>query len=51
MIGSLGALAWMFSDYDPCINNKECLRALSPIERKFGLTRYDGSLKAFGEGN
>jgi hypothetical protein len=46
--GSLGALAWNFSDYDPALWH------LPPFdsnmhERFFGLTRYDGTLKPSGE--
>ncbi len=45
--GSLGAFAWMFSDYDPS------LWSLPPFdsnehERFFGLTRYDGTVKPSG---
>jgi len=47
--GSLGALAWDFSDYDPCIYERPCLRALSRYEQSFGLTRADGNVKPSGE--
>jgi len=47
-LGSLGALAWCFSDYDPCIWQKPPLDK-NVAERFFGLTRSDGSLKPMGE--
>jgi endo-1,4-beta-mannosidase len=46
--GSLGAFAWMFSDYDPCLWNRPPFDT-HEHERFFGLTRYDGSVKPSGE--
>jgi endo-1,4-beta-mannosidase len=43
-VGSLGAFAWCFSDYDPSLwNEPPC--DLQVHERFFGLLRPDGSLK------
>lgn len=45
--GSLGALAWCFSDYDPRMWDRPPFdRAIR--ERTFGITRADGSLKPAG---
>ncbi|HLI69109.1 MAG TPA: beta-galactosidase [Ktedonobacteraceae bacterium] len=46
--GSLGALGWMFSDYDPCLWSKPPFDT-HEHERFFGLTRYDGTVKPSGE--
>lgn len=47
-VGSLGALAWCFSDYDESLWKKppfdKCVH-----ERFFGITRADGSVKPTGE--
>ncbi len=46
-VGSLGAFAWCFSDYDPALWDRPPFdRAVR--ERTFGLTRADGSLKLSG---
>ena len=45
--GSLGAFAWMFSDYDPSLWDKPPFDS-HEHERFFGLTRYDGTVKPSG---
>ncbi len=46
-VGSLGAFAWCFSDYDPRMWDRPPFdRAIR--ERSFGITRSDGSLKPSG---
>ncbi len=45
--GSLGAFAWMFSDYDPCLWERPPFDS-HEHERFFGLTRYDGTVKPSG---
>ena len=46
-VGSLGAFAWCFSDYDPRLWNRPPLdRAVR--ERTFGITRADGTVKPAG---
>lgn len=47
-VGSLGAMAWCFSDYDEAIWDKPPLNACVH-ERFFGVTRTDGSLKPMGK--
>jgi len=47
-VGSLGALAWMFSDYDPVVYEKLPPGSLSRFEGLLGLTRADGSVKPIG---
>jgi hypothetical protein len=46
--GALGAGAWDFSDYDPCVWHKPPFDS-HEHERFFGLTRYDGTVKPSGE--
>ena len=47
-VGSLGAFAWCFSDYDPRLWDRPPLdRAIR--ERTFGITRADGSVKPAGK--
>ena len=46
--GALGAGAWDFSDYDPCVWQKPPFDS-HEHERFFGLTRYDGTVKPSGE--
>jgi endo-1,4-beta-mannosidase len=46
--GALGALGWMFSDYDPILWDKPPYDS-HEHERFFGLTRHDGSVKPSGE--
>lgn len=47
-VGSLGALAWCYSDYDDSLWSKPPLdRAVH--ERTFGITRSDGSVKPMGQ--
>ncbi len=46
--GALGAMAWMFADYDKSIWNKPPLDRL-PHERFFGLIRADGTPKALAK--
>lgn len=47
-IGSLGALAWCYSDYDDSLGDRPPLdRAVH--ERTFGITRSDGSVKPMGQ--
>ncbi|HID90960.1 TPA: hypothetical protein EYP44_03265 [Candidatus Bathyarchaeota archaeon] len=48
LVGSLGALAWCFSDYDPSIWNRPPLDK-AVIERHLGVTRSDGSIKPMGK--
>lgn len=46
-VGSLGAFAWCFSDYDPLLWDRPPFdRAVR--ERTFGITRADGSVKPAG---
>lgn len=47
-VGSLGALAWCFSDYDNSLWEKPPLDK-SVHERFFGITRADGSVKPVGK--
>ncbi len=46
--GALGALGWMYSDYDPILWDKPPFDT-HEHERFFGLTRYDGSIKPSGD--
>lgn len=46
--GSLGAFAWMFSDYAPTLWDRPPFDT-HEHERFFGLTRHDGSVKPSGE--
>jgi endo-1,4-beta-mannosidase len=46
--GSLGAFAWMYSDYDPTLWDRPPFDT-HVHERFFGLTRRDGSVKPSGE--
>lgn len=47
-VGSLGALAWCFGDYDPRLWDRPPFdRAIR--ERTFGITRADGSMKPAGK--
>lgn len=47
-VGSIGAVAWCYSDYDQSIWNKPPLDT-AQHERFFGLTRADGSVKPAGQ--
>jgi endo-1,4-beta-mannosidase len=46
--GSLGAFAWMFSDYAPALWDRPPFDT-HEHERFFGLTRHDGKVKPSGE--
>jgi endo-1,4-beta-mannosidase len=48
LVGSLGAVAWCFSDYDPSIWNRFPLDK-NVIERFMGIVRSDGNLKYAGK--
>ncbi len=43
-VGAIGALAWIFSDYDPSLYDTPPFDAMVH-ERYFGLTRHDGQAK------
>lgn len=47
-MGSIGVIAWKFSDYDSSFYKTPPFDE-SPQERYFGITRADGSLKPCGK--